>query len=220
MTDQQSSPGAESPVADLQPITFQPIQGGSYTVTYQALVEDKNAPGAPVYSLTVTTATPSSDGEEEELQALLTEMRASFALLPEPNPEDTPEDPGPFDPSMQIQITPELLELSGPGPVGVVATVQTTTGVALQVGSVPALDRPDVVPAGKDHYWRASGGAPLKATVTPSGGYGTIRSLRSAAIDVSVGHPGCLRATEVIVHGTSRMDYSISNYFNGPYTKP
>jgi hypothetical protein len=230
MTDQQSNPGAESPVPDLQPITFQPIQDDGQKAIYRALIYGRNAPRGAVCSLTVTVASPITDQDKQELQAFLEGMRAGLVLLPEPNPGDgMPEDPGPFDPDT-IRFELELLEPTGPGPFGVAVTVETTTGLdpgiktttgpAPEGKSRPAEDKHGVVLAGRDQFWSASGGAPLKGTVTPSGGSGNIRSPRTPPKDVSPDHPGSLRATEIQVHGYKRMPYGISNFFNGPSNKP
>jgi hypothetical protein len=230
MTDQQSNPGTESPVADLQPVTFQPIENDGEKAIYRALVHDQSTPSGPVCSLTVTVASPVSDEDKQQVQAFLEEMRAGLALLPEPNPEDgKPEDLGPFDPDT-IQLELELLRPTGPGTFGVAVTVETTTGLNPEIKTTtgppaerenkPAEAKAGVVLAGRDQFWSASGGVPLKATVTPSGGFGNIRSAGTRPIDVNPGKPGSLRATKVQVHGDVRMPYTISNFFNGPSNKP
>ena len=231
MTYQNSSPGPESPVTNLQPVTFTEISNVGGTVVYQAVVDDKGAPGAPVYALRISTAVPTSAEEDEELQAILSEMRVGFGLLPEPNPAgDLSGDPDLFNPETQIQIGSGLIEFKGPGPVGVEVKVQTVTGLDTTQTEVGVIkDFFDTVgPAGRDHYWITSGGARNRATVTPQGAYGNIKWFVKNAKgqnvqkleDVTTGVPATVITNKVIVHGDKRMPYIFIGTFNGPYPMP
>src|SRR5215831_15588702 len=112
MTSQENCPDIENPQVDLHPLQFK-IEDKDGKSVCQALVDDSEAPGQPVYALTVTTASPGDEKAKAELDAFLHEMRAGFVLTA-PNPDEAPCDdrePEPFDVNTQTQIEFDLIQL-------------------------------------------------------------------------------------------------------------
>ncbi len=224
MTEQPGSYGPDNPVGELQPLGFELAYDDGHAAVYQATVKDEKAPGSPVYALTVTIASSVRKEAEKQLRVFLDEMRAAFALLREPVPQDGgPDDEEPFDIDTQIQIEPRLVSLDGAGPVGVTVTVETTTGIGQAPGgSDPAGGTATEqvlgfrVGPGRDQYWYARGNNRFTATVRPRSGYGTIRK---PVINVAAGGTYRLTARQVIVHGgpPAGMNYLLTGTFNGPH---
>ena len=129
MTEQ---PYGENPVSKLQPLDFRLLLDDGKAAVYQALTVDYEHPGVPVYTVTVTIASAVRREAEKQLQAFLGEMKAAFALLPEPPPDDDPpDDKDEFDIETQMRIELNLVSIRGLKDdelVGVVAIVETTIG--------------------------------------------------------------------------------------------
>jgi hypothetical protein len=119
-----------SPVVDLQPLFFKQQQSPGPEAVYQAQVRYSDAPDAPVFALTVTTASPADDKAKAELEKFLDEMRARFAVAA-PGPDHGPvgQNPDPYDPGADILIEPSLVQ---PPPnqdgAGVEMVLQTSVG--------------------------------------------------------------------------------------------
>jgi hypothetical protein len=230
MTSNQHDLEPEAPAVRLQYMNFQPVEEDDRKAVYRAFIEDDDAPGAPVYALTVTVASP-GDREAEELERFLNDMEAGFVLTA-PNPEeDTGDDREPLpdlDLDKEILIEPQLVRLRTlDGTFGVTVVVRT----AVAEGEDPraaefrsALEYQPVVAelyvrktvlAGKDHRYRAIGGVIRTATATARYGTGTIRQ-PAQYIRVGGGSRSA-RGTTVAVHGVTRCTYDFVGYFNGPF---
>jgi hypothetical protein len=211
---------------------FRLVEQDHHKAVYRAFFEDDDAPGAPVYALTVTVASP-GDWTAEELERFLKEMEVGFVLT-SPNPEeDTGDDreapPDPPDLAKEILIAPQLVRLRTlDGTFGV--TVVVRTAVAAEDDSKAAefraaLENQPVVAdlyvrktvlAGRDHRYNAIGGVIRTATVTARYNSGSIRYPFSY---ITVGG-GSRKATgrSVWVRGGSRnCTYDFVGYFNGPF---
>ena len=211
MTDQQNGTGPYDLAADLQPLNFLriPRPDGNQAV-YQAQINNPDA----VYTLTVTTASPGSDQEGQEIEQFLADIVARFELttpLPAGEPDSIQETES-FDLSTGILIEPDLIEArTGTGPFGIAMTLQTTVGpedgepLPLGVFAIRG-----VVLAGKSHIYRARHGN-ATATVTGLQGRGRISSPDK---DVVTGGP---RQSDsggtVTVHGYTRFVYNLSGNF-------
>src|SRR6266487_4292406 len=193
---------------EFQSLDFKPIQGNGPVTVYQALVMGDKASGSPVYALTVSIASSDFRESEKEFLGFLSQTRAAFAILPEPESgEGEPDDDEPFDIRTQIAIEPQLITIDREGIVGVAVTVQIAIGNDLAAASkVEAVRDFKAGPHNKDQYWSAH--KLKKATCTPTGGSGTIRAPKGKAIPVSLGYPGGLKAKEVIVHSDKGMNYN------------
>ena len=214
MTDQPSGAGPDCPMGMLQPVSFKPISDDGRVARYQALVEDQTAPGSPVFAVTLTIASSIQLEAPTKLKAFLSQMKASFVLLPEPPPDDGgPSDDEPLDLKTQLLIEVSLASSGGTGPVGVAVTVQTTTGIVpAPTGSKPAGGvAMSIVPAGLDDYWQVRPKHSFRANVTPSFGKGTIRNPVTLVVE---GRTSSLTARQVIVHADRQaMTYFMSTNF-------
>jgi len=221
MTSQENCPDIENPQVDLHPLQFK-IEDKDGKSVCQALVDDSEAPGQPVYALTVTTASPGDEKAKAELDAFLHEMRAGFVLTA-PNPDEAPCDdrePEPFDVNTQTQIEFDLIQLRTlRGTFGVTVVVQTAVdGHSSTAEEIPAAPAPGgliqyraTVQPGKEHTYAAIGGL-RTATVTARQGSGYIRS---PIKDIAAGYRSrSLRARRVIVHGYTFMVYDFAGRFN------
>ena len=105
MKQQESYSWAETPILDLQPLNFKPVPSNPRLIAYQALIKSP-APGIPMFSLTVTAASPGDDQQaERDLQSLLqSNMRAGVLVADGATRQDTPDDPEPFNPDTEIEI--------------------------------------------------------------------------------------------------------------------
>ena len=183
MTDQPSGTGPDDPVKEpLQPLYFQPISNDGHSASYEALVEVAQAPGSPVFSVTVTLASSVLSQAEKEVLDLLDRMKAEFVVLPGPPPDNSSGDEEAFDINEQLLIEIGLASYDGTGPVSVAVTVETVTGVVpLPTGSDPVggtkvrRDLPRTLGADLDDYWRAKPYQPFTATVEITMGAGTVR---------------------------------------------
>jgi hypothetical protein len=222
MTSQENCPDIENPQVDLRSLQFS-IEDKDGKSVCRALVDDSEAPGQPVYALTVTTASPGEDEKAKaELGAFLDEMRAGFVLTA-PNPDEAPcddKEPKPFDIETQTQIEFALIRLRTlSGTFGVTVVVQTAvdgdSSTAEEIAAEPAPGRliqfRATVQPGKEHTYTAIGGL-RTATVTARQGSGYIRSpIKHVAAG---GGSRSLRARRVIVHGSTFMVYDFVGRFN------
>ena len=230
MTSTQPDPEPEDPAVRLRHMDFRPVEVDDYKAVYRAFIDDAEAPGAPVYALTVTVASP-GDGEAEELERFLNDMEAGFVLTA-PNPEeDTGDDQEPLpdlDLDKEILIEPQLVQLRTlDGTFGVTVVVRTAVDEGEDSGAAEfrsALeDQPAVaefyiretVGSGKDHRYTAKGGVIRTATATARSGTGTIRQ-PVKYIRVGGGSRS-VSGTTVWVHGVTRCTYDFVGYFNGPF---
>jgi hypothetical protein len=214
MTGQPSGAGPDNPVGTLQPLRFTLISDDGHAARYEALVEDQTAPGSPVFAVTVTIASSIQLQAPTELQTLLSQMKASFVLLPEPPPDNGgPSADEPFDLKTQLLIEVSLASSGGTGPVGVAVTLETTTGIVpAPTGSNPGDGvGQNTVPADLDDYWQVRPKNSFRANVTPSIGKGTIRN---PVIPVAEDRTSSLTARQVIVHADRQaMTYFMSSNF-------
>jgi hypothetical protein len=213
MTNQSS----DLPEVELKSLDFRPIQGNGPVTVYQALVVGDKASGSPVFALTASIASSDFHEMEKEFLGFLSQTRAAFAILPEPESgEGEPDDDEPFDIRTQIAIEPKLITIDREGIVGVAVTVQIAIGNDLAVtAEADAVRDFKAGPHNKDQYWYAH--KLKRATCTPTGGSGTIRAPKGKAIPVSLGYPGSLKAKEVIVHSDKGLNYNFSAGFDGPF---
>jgi hypothetical protein len=223
MTSQENCPDIENPQVDLRSLQFRKIEDKGGKSVFRALVDDSEAPGQPVYALTVTTASPGEDEKAKaELDAFLDELRAGFVLTA-PNPDEAPcddKEPEPFHIKTQTQIEFDLIRLRTlKGTFGVTVVVQTAVdgdpSTAEEIAAAPAPGQPilyrDTVLAGKEHTYTAIGGL-RTATVTARQGSGSIRRPRKHVH--AGGRSKSLRARRVIVHGDTFMVYDFVGRFN------
>jgi hypothetical protein len=224
MTSLENCPDIENPQVDLRRLEFHEVEDRDGKSVHQALVDDSDAPGGPVYALTVTTASPGDDEKAKaELDAFLDEMRAGFVLTA-PNPDEPPcddQEPDPFDIGTQTQIEPGLVQLRTlKGTFGVTVVVQTAADGdhstnAEEAAAEPAPGQPIrarvTVQPGKEHTYTAVGGLKT-ATVTARQGSGTIRKPQKGI--TAGGGPRSLTASRVIVHGNTLMVYDFVGRFN------
>lgn len=112
----------------LRHLDFNLEPGAGDQVTYRALVFDRYAPGAPEYSLSVTTARPRDDGEEVELKRFLEQLRAAFLLLAPGCDEEAPDAQGPHPvcASSDLLISPDLVRANIAGTFKVAFMVEST----------------------------------------------------------------------------------------------
>lgn len=208
---------SDLPAMELQPLDFKPIQRDGPVTVYEALVMGDKASGSPVYALTVSIASSDFREAEKEFLGFLSQTRAAFAILPEPeSDEGVPDDDEPFDIRAQIAIEPRLVTIDREGIVGVAVTVQIAIENDLAADSEAVVANDFTVgPHHKNQYWYAH--KLKRATCTPTGGSGTIRAPKGKAIPVSLGHPGSLKAKEVIVHSDKGLNYNFSAGFDGPF---
>jgi hypothetical protein len=179
MKQQESSPWAENPISELQPLNFKPVPTDPRLVAYQALIKSP-APGMPMFSVTVTAASPGDDQQaERELQSLLSNMRAGL-LVTEGGPvQDAPDDPEPFNPDTEIEIKVELVEQgTTERTFGVIMVIQTAvdsgTEAEADLAAPTAVPSPYyTAPKKKRHKFTAT--HPMYATVTANGGSGSLR---------------------------------------------
>jgi hypothetical protein len=153
-----SSPGASDdsrqsyyPGVVLRPLDFEPVSDDGRHAVYVAKVDHSDAPGRPVFAVTVTV--PSPDPEQRktgDVPALLAQFSGDFwvrekfgigtgpdgadghppsASLPTLRPPDgdRPEGDEPADDDEAVRIQVELVQIDAPaGVVGVVAVIQST----------------------------------------------------------------------------------------------
>jgi hypothetical protein len=223
MTSQENCPDIENPQVDLRPLSFDLTEDKDGKSVFRALVDDSDAPGKPVYALTVTTASPGEDEKAmEELKAFLNEMRAGFVLTAT-NPDEAPcddKEPEPFDIGTQTQIEPDLVQLRTlKGTFGVTVVVQTAvdgdSATVEEVAAEPAPGGPiqarATVQPRKEHTYTAVQGL-MTATVTARRGSGTIRNPTKSI--TAGGGPRSLRASRVIVRGVTLCVYDFVGRFN------
>jgi hypothetical protein len=212
MKQQESNPWAENPISELQPLNFKPVHPSDpRLVAYQALIKSP-APGIPMFSVTVSAASPGDDQQaERELQSLLSNMRAGL-LVTEGGPvQDAPDDPKPFNPDTEIEIKIELVEQgTTERTFGVIMAIQTavdsgTEAEADQAALAAARSAHGTVPKGRDHKYTAP--RRMWATVTSISGSG---SVRSPVDPVPAGGTGYAYGRTVYVHGYTYMKYTIS----------
>jgi hypothetical protein len=216
MVSPENCPDVENPQVDLRPLVFGPKKDNGKEAVFQALIDDSDAPGAPMYALTVTTASL-DDKEEAEFRKFLDEMRAGFVLTA-PNPDEEPcddKEPDPFNIDTQTQFEPDLVRLTLNGNFGITAVVQTAVIGESPEAEGPVTDGPiryrARVQAGKEHRYTAVRGLKT-ATVTARQGRGTIR--RPTKDIVAGGDGRSLRARVVVVHGVTLCVYDFVGRFN------
>lgn len=179
MKQQESYSWAETPILDLQPLNFKPVPSDPRLIAYQALIKSP-APGIPMFSLTVTAASPGDDQQaERDLQSLLSNMRAGVLVADGGPVEDPPDDPEPFNPDTEIEIKAELVE-SGTTErtFGVIMVIQTavdsgTEAEADLAAPAAAASADYKVPQGREHKFTAN--HRMFATVTAIAGSGSLR---------------------------------------------
>jgi hypothetical protein len=199
----------------LQPVSFEEIQNNGKLAVYQARLEYPDVPGSPVFALTATTAAPASTEEKAALLGVLNQIRAGFAFLGEPVPEELDDTPDLFDPQTDIRLEPSLISIGRPGPVGVAATVEATTGTD-QPTTGPDEPRKYytvTVPQNRDHHWHSMSGKKTRATVTVGKGDGTV-SPPTQQIGPGLNYYAC--GSTVVVHGFTRMEYTLNGSFKYP----
>ncbi len=227
MTEQPTAAGPQIPAGKLQPLVFKPISDDGRAAIFEALVAGGEAPGSPVFALTVTVASSVPRESQEELGELLGQMKAAFELVPGLSPDDGGSgDEDSVDLSMQIRIEPRLASFDGSGPVGFAATVETTTGIV----PAPVVDDPGsgtttgpilyfTVKPRLDDYWYATTAIPPTAHVKIGNGAGTIRRPTDhRATNVFAPYTYQLqKAKEVIVHANNQtMTYTLTGNFWSP----
>jgi hypothetical protein len=202
-------------MTELQPLSFGEIQNNGKLAVYQARLEYPDVPGAPVFALTATTAAPASTEEKTALLGVLNQIRAGFAFLSEPIPEELDDTPDLFDPQTDIRLEPSLISIGRPGPVSIAATVEATTGTdkpATAAGE-PRQYYTVTVPQNRDHHWHSMSSKKTRATVTVGKGDGTVSPPTQ---QIGPGPPHYATGSTVVVHGFTSMEYTLNGSFKYP----
>jgi hypothetical protein len=216
MTEQPSGTGPDNPAGKLQPLNFQQVADDGHAALYEALVKDQDAPGSPVFAVTLTIASSVQRSSPKELHMLLSGMRAVFTVLPELPPDNgEPGDDEPFNVSAQILIELSVARSDGTGPVNVGVTVETATGIVPLPSKIVKF-LPHSLGAGLADYWKANSNQSFTATVRPTKGKGTIRPPRTPLTHITTGNTYKRTAREVIVEADSNqaLDYSMTGSFH------
>jgi hypothetical protein len=152
-------------------------------ITYQAFVEQFDAPCSPVFSLTVSTVLPPNVAEAaREFRRMREEMRAAFLLTAPPDdselvdPENAAsDDDDPSDVGWVIEIDPALERTTMEGERGVVFVVQASIPGYREppatTGGKVALDYSDSLGAGLSNVFTATKSGSKKATVNSTQGW-------------------------------------------------
>jgi hypothetical protein len=221
MTDQQNSPTAPGSVENLEQVKFEESYEGD-TIVFSVVIADKKTPDELSYKLTVTTVKPSSVKENQEIHAFVSAIRVGFTRLPEPIPVPGERDhPEPFNPKKQIKIEPTVHKSPQPGPIGVMVTVNTATGLGTWFGTrimyaILSFYQDTVDPGGRDHIWTTPHGAKNLAKIHPTGGWGNIRWPVNNVRKVSSGNTTCVTTNRVRVHADKHMPYTFTGSWNHP----
>jgi hypothetical protein len=236
MEIQGSGPGTDGPVYSedpgvaLRPLTFELRKDDGREAVFEALVDDSEAPGAPVYALTVTIASPGGDrSARADIDAFLKAILAGFIITDPFSEAHPPDDRDPLpDVRLETLLELRLVRLRTPdGIVGVTAVVRTTVlgeGSLAPIADAAApgariieADVRERVLRGKDHMWKAAGGLKT-ATATARSNRGTIRSSTSQPKKITVGGgKQQVTGTTVYVHtDDSSCLYDFTGQFNGP----
>ena len=129
MKSTQPDPEPKGPAVKLQHMKFQPVEQDEHKAVYRAIIEDDDAPGKPVYALTVTVAPPGDSEAKKQLDSFLSEMEAGFVLTarnPEEDAGDNREPLPDLDLAKEILIEPQLVRLRAlDGLFGVTVVVRT-----------------------------------------------------------------------------------------------
>src|SRR5689334_21497066 len=123
--------------AKLQRLHFRPLPDNEVITTYQAIVEDEEAAGSPVYALAVSIATQVFREVSQDYIESLGEMEAAFKRLGAPGRGQASTDADAeeaSDLSTGIQIEPRLLWINEQGLVGAAVIVLTSIGRKDHVG--------------------------------------------------------------------------------------
>lgn len=211
MTEQPTGVGPDNPVGVLQALSFEQISDDGLAARYAAQVESDQAPGSPVFAVTVTLASSLQGEAGKQLETLFTGMKASFV----PTLGGSPNNGGPvgelFNIGTQMLIEISLASYGGTGPVGVAVTLGTTTGI-VPVPIAIQQTFPHLVGAGLEDYWRANPYQSFTATVTPRSGKGTVRYPKQSVVRGGTYYP---YGKEVIVAADIKqaLDYNMSGNF-------
>jgi hypothetical protein len=224
MKQQESHPWAEIPILDLKPLNFKklpPPPDDSRVVAYQALIKSPE-PGMPMYSLTVTAASPGDDQQaERELQSLLSNMRAALLVTAGGPVQDPPDDPEPFNPDTEIEIKTELVaQGTTERTFGVIMVLQTAvdsgpeTEAEAEAEAEADLAAPAAAPssyytAPKNKRHKFTANHRMYATVTATGGAG---SLQPPGGSVSAGYCTSTNKKQrtVYVRGNPYLQFDIT----------
>jgi hypothetical protein len=121
--------GVPGALVTLQHMKFRRVQQDDHKAVYRAIIKDDDAPGKPVYALTVTVAPPRDSKEADELKRFLREMEAGFVLTARNPEEDTGDDGEPvpdLDLAKEALFEPQLVRLRAlDGLFGVTVVVGT-----------------------------------------------------------------------------------------------
>jgi hypothetical protein len=154
----------------LRPLKFNFISDDGHEVTYRAYVSD--GVSAPVFALTVITASPHGQGQQNELLNFLAQMRAGFRLNPKSG--GTPSSshhPVAFDPASEVLVIPELVTPQKGGTPAVSFIVATTIGSSEESPTIVYGDQEAKGPIGRRRQkFLAAGGVPTSSTVSCTGG--------------------------------------------------
>jgi len=173
MIQRNSSDRAVSPPKP-RPLKFNFINDDGREVTYRAYVSDRVS--ALMFALTVITASPREQEQQDEVLDFLGQMRAGFQIVaekPSVMPTRSHGSIG-FKPASEILIVPELVgDQKGSSP-GVNFTVETKIGYVRNSPGGTYAVRDARGPIGlRRQKFTAAGGVPTTSTVHCTGG--TIR---------------------------------------------
>jgi hypothetical protein len=155
----------------LHALNFKLIVDDGREVTYRAYVSGETL--APVFALSVITASPHNQEQRDDLLDFLRQMRAAFQLVDHVC-SVTPSSSHPsigFNPASEILIIPELARSQKGGPPDVSFAVETTIGASgeLQAGTFGSRDISGPINH-RRHKFLAEGSQPIRSTVHCTGG--------------------------------------------------
>lgn len=194
-------------IIPLRRLTFERQRSGDDAIAiYRAEVDDEDAPGAPIYTVTVTLAAPRDADDTAELERFLGEMEAGFVLtapLPEDPTEEQAEDER--DPGTDLLFELDLAGLRAlEGEFGVVGFLRTAVGQdlpgAASFAASQTLGVQAILSRGKRHWYASRDGVLRWATVRALRGSGY---LGPGGRHVTQAAPGRTRARAVYVQGES-----------------
>jgi hypothetical protein len=191
---------------NLRPLEFELLHDDGDTITYEGVRSDTAAPGAPVFVLAVSAASPATPAEREWLERLLRELKADFHLVApiEENLEELPgEDPtAGLDEGSRLSFDAQLRTVSQEcvGP----------TGVDLLVAVDPSIDDGEV------DTWKSNRGVVRSGKIRVTAGRAELRSSVDSSAASAVNYTGTLRARTLRVEG---LRDSSSYTFVGKFTQ-
>ena len=217
-TDEGSEETADG-VLELLPLHFDRRDDEDGVAVYRAEIDARQAPGAPVYAITVRAESPGEDPDaRSDLEKCLARMRAAFLLTAPIEGEEAGEDIPRFDPKEELFIELDIVEFQPPeahyGAVFAVgwniadrAAGTGATDAATIEGSV-TCNKPQVYAANPGRYGRR---IKRHAKVIAMQGSGWAEHPRTS---VWPGQPGTFQAKYIRVGTGGYLEYQLIGKFS------